>query len=123
MLRYLHSPWRGNCYLMRCCINLRRKIVSAGSEIQIATDVERQLSTLLMSAPTLSELPIAPLRDISDLIRLEIALQRFAEIHRSKRSKMLVGRVRKILGAARSRLRAAPARPAVRFPDTQPAAW
>lgn len=96
--------------------------MSACPEIEIATDVERQLGTLLLSVPTLSELPIAPLRNVGDLIRLEIALQRFAEIHRSKRSKMLVSRVRRILAAARSRLRAEPVGPTARFPDTQPAA-
>jgi hypothetical protein len=79
--------------------------VSASSELQAAADVERQLATLLLSAPSLSELPIAPLRGIDDLVRLEIALQRFAEFHRSKRCKMLVGRIRRILGAARARLR------------------
>jgi hypothetical protein len=91
-------------------------------EAQVATNVERQLGTLLLSAPTLSELPIAPLRDISDLIRLEIALKRFAEMHRSKQSKMLVGRVRRILGAARNRLQAVRAGVAAMFPDTEPAA-
>jgi hypothetical protein len=90
------------------------------AEANIATDVERQLGTLLLSAPTLSELPIAPLRSTGDLIRLEIALQRFAKIHRSKWSKMLVGRVRRILGAARNRLQANPASAVVRLPDSQP---
>jgi hypothetical protein len=87
---------------------------------QITTDVERQLGTLLLSAPTLSELPIAPSRSTGDLIRLEIALQRFAKIHRSKRSKMLVGRFRRILGAARNRLQVNSASPVVRLPDPQP---
>jgi hypothetical protein len=103
--------------------------VSASSELQAATDVERQLATLLLSAPGLSELPIAPLRGIGDLVRLEIALQRFAEIHRSKRSKMLIGRVRRILGVARARLRVEPAIDRsesrggrTQFSDTQPAA-
>lgn len=94
---------------------------TVNTEAQIATDVERQLGTLLLTAPTLSELPIAPLRDIGDLVRLEIALKRFAEIHRSKRSKMLVGSVRRILRAARNRLQATTASAVARFPDTQPA--
>jgi hypothetical protein len=102
--------------------------VSASSELQTATDVERQLATLLLNAPSLSELPIAPLRSIDDLVRLEIALHRFAEFHRSKRSKMLVGRVRRILRVARARLRRevevqnSEARGrCIDFPDTQPA--
>lgn len=103
--------------------------MSTSSELQVATDVERQLCTLLLSAPNLSELPITPLRGVGDLVRLEIALQRFAEIHRSKRSKMLIGKVRRILGVARVRLRIEPAIESSesrgeesRFLDTQPAA-
>jgi hypothetical protein len=97
-------------------------------ELEVALDVERQLAALLASLPKLGELPIAPLRGVDDLVRLELALPRFAEIHRSKRSKVLVRAVRSILDSARTDLRrAAPARDPrsahqVTFRDTQPAA-
>jgi hypothetical protein len=103
--------------------------VNGNLELQIAAHVERQLATLLLSAPSLAELPITPLRGVGDLVRFEIALKRFAEIHRSKRSKMLIGRIRRILQVARARLRAEAVaeRPESRgehtqFSDTQPAA-
>ena len=103
--------------------------MSASLELHIAADVERQLSILLLIESSLSQLPITPLHGVSDLVRLEIALQRFAEIHRSKRSKMLIGKVRRILSAARVRLRVEPAiersdsrGEESRFLDTQPAA-
>ena len=74
-------------------------------ELVIALDVERQLKALRASSPTLGELPITPLRGVDDLVRLEIALRRFSEIHRSKRSKALIRAVRSTLDAARTRLR------------------
>jgi hypothetical protein len=105
-----------------------RRTLSASSELETAADVERQLAELIVSVPSLSELPIAPLRGIGDLVRLEIALQRFAEIHRSKRSKARIRAVRTILEAARARLREAAAADRaelrahqVPFRDTQPA--
>jgi len=79
--------------------------VSTIAELVVALDVERQLGVLLGSSPTLSELPIAPLRGVDDLVRLEIALRRFSEVHRSKRSKALIRAVRTSLDAARARLR------------------
>ena len=79
--------------------------------------------------PKLNELPIAPLRRVHDLVRLELALQRFAEIHRSKRSKVLIRAVRNLLEGARFRLREAAAADGsglrahqVPFHDTRPAA-
>jgi hypothetical protein len=74
-------------------------------ELVVALDVERQLKVLRASSPTLGELPITPLRGVDDLVRLEFALQRFREIHRSRRSKELFRAVRTILDAARARLR------------------
>ena len=98
-------------------------------ELEVALDVERQLAMLLASLPKLGELPIAPLRSVDDLVRLELALPRFSQIHRSKRSRVLVRAVRAILESARSSLRAATAAhdPGLRahhvpFRDTQPAA-
>lgn len=97
-------------------------------ELEIALEIERRLALLLVGSPALSELPIAPLRGVSDLVRLELALQRFAEIHRSRRSKVLVGRLWRILGVARARLRthaevenSRAQRRRIDFPDTQPA--
>lgn len=78
--------------------------MSTISELVVALDVEWRLGLLLVRAPTLSELPIAPLRSVDDLVRLEIALRRFSEIHRSKRSKVLIRTVRRTLDAARARL-------------------
>jgi hypothetical protein len=97
-------------------------------DLEVALDVERQLDILAMSLPKLAELPIAPLRGVDDLVRLELALPRFAEIHRSKRSKVLIRAVRRILESARVSLRKTV--PAVSqglgahqipFRDTQPA--
>jgi hypothetical protein len=68
-------------------------------ELVVALDVERQLKVLRASSPTLGELPITPLRGVDDLVRLEFALQRFREIHRSRRSKELFRAVRTILDA------------------------
>lgn len=78
-------------------------------ETRIARDVEKHLSRLLTSSPKLAQLPIAPLFSVSDLIRLEIALERFAQLHSSARSKRLVEAVRTILSVARARLRMASA--------------
>ena len=98
------------------------------AELEVALDVERQLAALLVSLPGLSELPIAPLRGVDDLVRLEIALRRFAEIHRSKRSKARIRAVRTILEATRARLREVAKAGSlglsahqVPFRDTQPA--
>lgn len=98
------------------------------SELDVALDVERQLAALLVSLPSLSELPIAPLRGLEDLVRLELALRRFAEIHRSKQSKARIRAVRAILESARARLLEVPRTgPSgshehhVPFRDTQPA--
>jgi hypothetical protein len=103
--------------------------VDANTELEIVRELERQLAALSLRAPSLCELPFAPLRGVDDLVRLELALPRFAEIHRSKRSKLLIGAVRILLQGARARLREmAPVnRVALRthqvpFRDTQPAA-
>jgi hypothetical protein len=79
--------------------------MSSIAELVVALDVERQLGALLADSSGLSELPIAPLRCVDDLVRLELALQRFSEVHRSKRSKALVRAVRTTLDAARARPR------------------
>ena len=79
------------------------------TETRIARDVEKHLSRLLVSSPKLARLPIAPLFSVRDLIRLEIALERYAHTHGSARSKRLVGAVRTILSVARARLRIATA--------------
>jgi hypothetical protein len=76
-----------------------------GTELEVALNVERQLEALLASLPSLSELPISPLRGVDDLVRLELAFRRFAEIYRSKRSKARIRAVRMILETARARLR------------------
>lgn len=102
--------------------------VDASAELQVASDVERQLAALRVNPPALRELPIAPLRDVADLVRLELALRRFAEIHRSKRSRALIGAIKAILHIARGRLREATAASfgsgarQIDFRDTQPAA-
>jgi len=100
-----------------------------GTELEVALDVERQLEALLVSVPSLSELPIWPLRGVDDLVRLELALGRFAEIHRSKRSKARIRAVRMILETARARLREVAKAHSLGLPphqlpfqDTQPAA-
>jgi hypothetical protein len=97
-------------------------------ELRVVSDVERQLVELRADSPVLSELPIAPLRGIADLVRLELALRRFAQIHRSKRSKALVRAIKATLLTARERLRDAAAKSYghsvahTPFRDTQPAA-
>lgn len=103
--------------------------MNANTELEVVRELERQLAALSLSAPSLCELPFAPLRGVDDLVRLELALRRFAEIHRSKRSKLLIGAVRILLQGARVRLREAASvnrvalrTPQVPFRDTQPAA-
>lgn len=87
----------------------RREVahLNRSAELEVALDVEHQLEALVVSLPSLSELPIWPLRGVDDLVRLELALRRFAEIHRSKRSKARIRAVRTILEAARARIRQA----------------
>jgi hypothetical protein len=80
------------------------------SETRIARDVEKHLSRLLSIYPKLARLPIAPLFSVRDLIRLEIALERFGQSHGSARSKRLIEAVRPILSVARTRMRIASAR-------------
>jgi hypothetical protein len=99
------------------------------ANLEVARDIERELVALLTRLPKLGELPIAPLRGVDDLVRLELALQRFAQVHRSKRSKLLISAVRIVLEGARARLREPVAVKAgafsmhhVPFRDTQPAA-
>ena len=103
--------------------------MNANTELEVVRDLERQFAALSLRTPSLCELPFAPLRSVDDLVRLELALRRFAEIHRSKRSKLLIGAVRILLQGARARLRemAPVSRVAMRthqvpFRDTQPAA-
>jgi hypothetical protein len=102
--------------------------VDQSAELEVSLDAERQLAELIVSLPSLSELPVWPLRCVDDLVRLELALRRFAEIHRSKRSKASIRAVRAILDAARARLREAAAADGAElradqlpFRDTQPA--
>ena len=76
-------------------------------ESKVARDVERQLARLLVRSPKLAELPITPLFGVDDLVRLELALDRFAQVHVSGRSKRLIETVRAILSVARARLRVA----------------
>jgi hypothetical protein len=101
--------------------------VDANTEREVARAVERQLAVLVLGFPSLLELPISPLSGVPDLVRLELAAQRFAEIHRSRRSKKLIREVGAILRVARARLResAAVHSPGFRarqtpFHDTQP---
>lgn len=75
------------------------------AELEVALDVEAQLAALRSSSPSLAELPIAPLRGVADLVRLELALLRFAAIHRSRRSAVLVKGVRALLEEARAKVR------------------
>jgi len=103
--------------------------VKSIAELDVARDIERQLVALLARLPKLGELPIAPLRGVDDLIRLELALKNFAQIHRSKRSKLMISAVQILLEGARNRLREVVAIKAegscthqVPFRDTQPAA-
>jgi hypothetical protein len=42
----------------------------ARPELEVALEVERRLASLLVGSPALSELPIAPLRGVSDLAQL-----------------------------------------------------
>jgi hypothetical protein len=77
------------------------------TETRIARDVEKHLSRLLSIYPKLARLPIAPLFGVRDLIRLEIALERFGQSHSSARSKRLIEAVRLILSVARTRMRIA----------------
>jgi hypothetical protein len=79
------------------------------AETRIARDVEKCLSRLANSSPRLAKLPIAPLFSVRDLIRLEIALERFAQTHTSTKSKRLVEGVRTVLSVGRARLRIATA--------------
>ena len=76
-------------------------------EARVVRDVERELLRLAIRSPKLAELPITPLFAVDDLVHLELALERFAQIHRSGRSKKLIAAVRAILGVARTRLRMA----------------
>ncbi len=102
--------------------------MDTSTELQVASDVERQLAALRVNSPVLLELPIAPLRQVADLVRLELTLRRFAEIHRSKRSRALISAIKAILHIARGRLREATAASfgssarQIRFRDTEPAA-
>jgi hypothetical protein len=102
--------------------------VDTAVELEVARDVEHQLAALHVDSPVLSELPIAPLRGVADLVRLELSLRRFVEIHRSRRSRALIREIKAILRPARYRLREAAvaslgsSAPQIPFPDTQPAA-
>ena len=90
-------------------------------ETKVARDFERQLARLLVRSPKLAELPITPLFDVGDLVRLELALDRFAQAHTSARSKRLIETVRGILSVARTRLRVAGAiRHAVAVAEARP---
>jgi hypothetical protein len=80
---------------------------AAQIEVKVARDVERQLARLRDRSPKLAELPITALLSIDDLVRLELALECFAQVHISSRSKRLVETVRGILSVARTRLRVA----------------
>jgi hypothetical protein len=71
-------------------------------EAEIARDVEHELARLVIRSPRLAELPITPLFDVTDLVRLEFALDRFVQVHRSERSRRLVESVRTILSVART---------------------
>jgi hypothetical protein len=82
-------------------------MMEATLEAKIARDVEHELARLVIRSPRLVELPITPLFDVNDLVRLELALDRFAQVHRSGRSRRLVESVRTILSVARTRLRVA----------------
>lgn len=103
--------------------------MGTSAERKAAAHVERQLERLRVVSPIVSELPIAPLHGLADLVRLELALRRFAEIHRSNQSKALIRAIATILRAARSRLRDDAPAPSfgadalhTPFRDTQPAA-
>src|SRR5262245_13545472 len=95
--------------------------MDANVEAKIARDVEDQLARLVIRSPRLAELPITPLFGVDDLVRLELALERFAQVHRSGRSRRLVESVRAILSVARTRLHVASAvHRAVVVADTRP---
>lgn len=79
--------------------------MGSDTERNVAQDVEWRLGLLLAKSRNLGELPVAPLRGLHDLVRLEVALRRFREIHRSEESKALVRAVQKTLDAARARIR------------------
>jgi hypothetical protein len=81
--------------------------VDTRTEREVAHDVEQELAELLVSSPRLAQLPIAPLRGIADLVRLELALRLFADNSRDERGGRLVREVEVILWRARSRLREA----------------
>ena len=90
-------------------------------EAKIARDVEQELARLLVRSPKLAELPITALFGVDDLLRLELALDRFAQVHVSERSKRLIETVRAILSVARTRLRVAGAiRRAVSVAESHP---
>jgi hypothetical protein len=106
----------------------QEKVVDTSNERDVAGDVERQLSELRTTSPSLSELPITPLRGLPDLVRLELALRQFAGIHRSGRNKALIRTIKSILSVARERLLGTTAvsgsglqAEETAFPDTQPA--
>jgi hypothetical protein len=75
-------------------------------ERDVALEIEKQLAALRVDSPCLAQLPIAPLRGVADLVRLELALPRFAATRNSKRDKVLISGVRMLLGEARAKLRA-----------------
>lgn len=79
--------------------------MGSDTERNVAQDVEWRLRLLVAKSRRLVELPVAPLRGLHDLVRLEIALQRFREIHRSEESKALARAVQRTLDAARARIR------------------
>jgi hypothetical protein len=81
--------------------------MDATIEAKVARDVEQELARLVIRSPKLAELPITPLFDVNDLVRLELALERFAQVHRSKRSRRLLDSVRTVLSVGRTRLRVA----------------
>jgi hypothetical protein len=95
--------------------------MDATIEAKVARDVEQELARLLVRSPKLAELPITALFSIGDLVRLELALDRFAQVHISSRSKRLIESVRDILSVARTRLRVAGAiRQAVSVTEARP---
>lgn len=93
--------------------------MDANAELEITLDLERRLAALSVSAPVLCELPIAPLRGVNDLVRLELALRRFAEIHRSTKHKLLLGTVRIMLGGHALGYGTRPRQPALRCARTK----
>jgi hypothetical protein len=89
-------------------------------ESKVAQDVSDS-SRLLVRSSKLAELPITALFSISDLVLLELALDRFAQVHISSRSKRLVDTVRGVLSVARTRFRVAGAiRQAVSVAEARP---